>query len=420
MSEGVWPEIIRGDCRSVLRDMPAESVHCVITSPPYWGLRSYLPDGHQEKRNEIGLEATPELHIAALLEVFKLVWRVLRKDGTLWCNYGDCYACAPNGRKAADIEGDDRTFRDKPFSTASRPGGPTGDGGPRRGANRNGAPCPINLKPKDLVGMPWRLALALQADGWWLRSDIIWSKVNPMPESVTDRPTRSHEYLFLLTKSERYFMDMDAIREPLAEVTVNDRRMGTSGTHRPRYSADGMASCPSGFTGANPAGRNRRTVWTIPTQATPEAHFATFPEALVEPCILAGTSERGVCPTCGAPWERVREKGDLVATSPQHDKRAYGQVRHDEPNDQGGNRARDGHRSKMAYENKTTGWRSTCAHQHTEDQLFPALVLDPFAGSGTVSRVASRLGRRSIGIELSEEYVEKIARKRTSQGSLGL
>jgi DNA modification methylase len=455
MSDGGAPRILLGDCREVLRTLPAESVHCVVTSPPYWGLRDYgtatwdggdpecdhrsptMREGRNEDRamlagsaatnsaqlllaarsncgkcgarridNQIGLEPTPEAHTESLLAVFRDVWRVLRKDGTLWLNYGDCYACAPNGRKAADIEGDDRAFRDKPFSTVS--GRRNVQGGAQiTGEERFAA---ANLKPKDLVGMPWRLALALQADGWWLRSDIIWAKRNPMPESVTDRPTRAHEYLFLLAKAERYFYDADAIREQhsaLGRVPGNKSRLYVD--RDPQHAASHKMR-PSDEQSFHPAGRNRRTVWEINTQPTPEAHFATFPEALVEPCIMAGTSEWGCCPECGAPWERVRQPAAEYAKN------------------LGSNKGADADRYGKGYKKhspavtaayETTGWRPTCSHPYTDIELVPAVVLDPFGGSGTVGRVATRLGRRSILIELNPAYIT-IAEKRTAQRGLML
>ena len=227
-----WKLLI-GDCRDRLADLPEGSVQTCITSPPYWGLRDYGVDG------QMGLEETPDEFLSAMVDVFRSVWRVLRDDGTLWVNMGD-------------------SFNDK-----------------------------------QLGGIPWRLAFALQADGWYLRSDIIWSKPNPMPESVTDRPTKAHEYIFLLTKRPRYFYDADAIRENHARVwdaeTNGGSLCGTDGRDRAVIGGHGRAD--RGKTVPNPAGRNKRTVWEIPTQPYSEAHFATFPEALVVPCVLAGSRE---------------------------------------------------------------------------------------------------------------------------------
>ncbi len=262
-----WKLLI-GDCRDRLADLPEGSVQTCITSPPYWGLRDYGVDG------QMGLEETPDDFLSAMVEVFRSVWRVLRDDGTLWVNMGDSYANT-NGLSGtpADIDHGGTSFR---------------------GGRYEKQPCvgiPLGLKQKDLCGMPWRLAFALQSDGWYLRSDIIWSKPNPMPESVTDRPTKAHEYIFLLTKRPRYFYDADAIREKYDGSTKPRSRASNfkkAGSQDDRF---GSHNHGAEIIIANPNGRNRRTVWEIPTQPYSEAHFATFPEALVVPCVLAGSRE---------------------------------------------------------------------------------------------------------------------------------
>ncbi len=333
--------ILIGDVREQLATLPDESVHCVVTSPPYWGLRDYGSPG------QLGLEPTPEEYVANMVAVFRDVRRVLRSDGTLWLNLGDSYAGSGNGGGGSFAKDGIRT--------------------PMAGTDKNVRPAwklggsliPANLKPKDLVGIPWRVAFALQADGWWLRSDIIWSKPNPMPESVTDRPTKAHEYLFLLSKSERYYYDNEAIKEPLSPVSIarisqpnfanqtggpKDYALTGEGIHSQRKTLENFAKANKnealgkrqydGFNarwedaeakGETPNGRNKRTVWEIATQPYAEAHFATYPEALVKPCILAGCPEGGV-------------------------------------------------------------------------------VLDPFFGSGTTGVVAKRAGRSYIGIELNPTY----------------
>lgn len=335
--------IIVADVLDGLRSLPDGSAHCCVTSPPYWGLRDYGVAG------QLGLESTPEEYVENMVGVFREVRRVLRDDGTLWLNLGDSYSAASThgGKDKAGIHsageesakalrGRDRRFRD-------------------------------GLKPKDLVGIPWRVAFALQADGWWLRSDIIWSKPNPMPESVRDRPTKAHEYIFLLSKSERYFYDADAVAEPIqtdpkenyparARITGRgtqgaaaarggdqDRSGGFpprgSGNLERKYGDD--AGRPGSDLGRSipweGVTRNRRTVWTITTKPFPEAHFAVFPPDLPEVCIRAGCPEGGT-------------------------------------------------------------------------------VLDPFAGAGTTLMVALRLGRSAIGIEISEEYAE-MARNRIDSDS---
>jgi DNA modification methylase len=292
--------LIRGDARALpVRD---GCVSCVVTSPPYWGLRDY------GVRGQLGLESTPEAYVAALVAVFREVRRVLRDDGTAWVNLGDSYATNRNDHDWL-----------KSGASAKR-GWHGGD----------------DLKPKDLCGIPWRVAFALQADGWYLRSDIIWSKPNPMPESVTDRPTKAHEYLFLLAKSARYYYDADAIAE--ASIYGGEQLGIVRGQKR---RADAMGVLPTG--NERPGAdadiahtRNKRSVWHIATQPYAGAHFATMPEPLIAPCILAG------CPLGG-------------------------------------------------------------------------LVLDPFCGTGTVGAVASRLGRRWVGVDLT---YQGLARTRTAQRGL--
>lgn len=261
--------VLTGDCRETLKALGAGTVQCVVTSPPYWGLRSYLPEGSESKGLELGAEATPDEYVANMVTVFREVWRVLRDDGVCWLNLGDSFA-----RDGGPVM--------KPGVTAKA--GNTGNtlaNVDTRGAQSASV---IGLKPKDLVGIPWRVAFALQADGWYLRQDVIWSKGNPMPESVTDRCTRSHEYLFMLTKSARYFYDADAIREGAVQPdrVRFDQIGGTKGVDV-HHSPGGM------FEGATT--RNRRSVWTVNSYPYSGAHFAVMPPLLVEPCILAGSRE---------------------------------------------------------------------------------------------------------------------------------
>ena len=333
-----------GDCRETMRDLKAQGlrVQCCVTSPPYFGLRDY---GHP---GQIGLEKTPAEYVQALVEVFDGVRDLLADDGVLWLNLGDSYA-GYHGNKNSELP------------TSSTNGWTNGYNENKRSAGR---PQDVGLKPKDLIGIPWRVAFALQADGWYLRQDIIWHKPNPMPESVTDRCTKAHEYLFLLTKSERYFWDAAAMQERAVGQTLHDltgqgyaapgqtpnagnrsRRDSFKrddskraevipgqavGTHRPDREE---SEYDTGM-------RNRRSVWTVPTQAYAGAHFAVFPAALIEPCVLAGS-----------------RPGDVV--------------------------------------------------------------LDPFMGSGTTAQVAQALGRQWIGCELNTEYAQLQA-QRTAQSALAL
>jgi DNA modification methylase len=283
--------ILQGDCVESLRTLPDASVHCCVTSPPYWGLRDYGHDG------QIGLEPTPEAYVARMVEVFREVRRVLREDGTCWVNLGDSYAsgggqASPHRDSCGGI-GKKGTRGTQPYHSAG--------GGFERPASIAGA-----IKPKDLVGIPWRVAFALQADGWWLRQDIIWHKPNPMPESVRDRCTKAHEYVFLMTKSERYFYDAEAVSEASKDPDGFRYQGGYKEMQQHNIAAgmlrsDGSAACHSRTeTGSVPhfasgygSRRNRRSVWTVTTKPYSGAHFATMPPDLVEPCILAGCPEGG-------------------------------------------------------------------------------------------------------------------------------
>lgn len=313
-------KLCHGDCLNTLKQMPAESIDCVVTSPPYWSLRDYSTTG------QIGLEPTIQEYIDVITEIFSEVKRVLKNDGTLWLNMGDSYAGGGRGGNSA--------IHNHEHSTKGICG-----------------VVPTGLKPKDLIGMPWRIAFALQADGWYLRSDIIWHKPNPMPESVTDRPTKSHEYIFLMSKSSKYFYDAEAIMEPVSKNThlrisqnvaaqigsdrahaggkTNGNMKAVIRTPKQQEPGKGIKNNDS-FNNATclpVIERNKRTVWTIPTQGFSEAHFATFPVNLIYPCIKAGCRPGGI-------------------------------------------------------------------------------VLDPFMGSGTTAIVAERLNREWIGIEINADYLD--------------
>jgi len=330
--------IHQGDALTTLKALASESVQCCVTSPPYWGLRDYGVNG------QIGLEKTPEDYVSKLVEIFHEVKRVLKSDSTLWLNLGDSYASLAGGYDTSGSRGTSATISPKTQAAVVC-------GKQRRPA--------AGLKPKDLVGIPWLTAFALRADGWYLRGDIIWSKKNPMPESVRDRPTRSHEYIFLLTKSARYYYDADAIAEPGSVESAGCMLRANKGYCPPGQTAHGGVAAPrpnrrdkqrghgrrhAGFNDRWDAMeraeqcsgmRNKRSVWTVATRGFQEAHFATFPPDLIRPCILAGA-----------------KSGDTV--------------------------------------------------------------LDPFCGSGTSGVVATELGCNFVGIELNPEYV-KMAEKRIAK-----
>jgi len=467
--------IVHGSVHQGLASLPDESVQCIVTSPPYWGLRAYgtepqvwggdpacqhdwkethpagyrssdtnpgplQSDGNKNRerlissvcstcdawRGELGLEPTPEMYVQHLVEIFREVRRVLRKDGVVWLNIGDSYAT--NGIYIGDYKRRHPEHHD--FHTDNSERYPQKQKGFRGGE--------YNIKPKDLVGIPWRLAFALQEDGWWLRRDVIWNKPNPMPESTRDRPTSSHEYVFLLTKRATYFYDQDAIREePVStEKATWDGYGGKSWHDHKDDMGKGQSQLKSMPNVSHPAGRNKRSVWTITTQPYLGAHFATFPTALVEPCIKAGTSERGCCPKCGAPWVRVVEKGE-----PDDDWKAscgadstgeyHGESEKFRKQDALGKATYTGFnaRYKAKQQNasdvkrrilegmreRISTWEPGCdciiEGPMGAAEPVPCVVLDPFAGSGTVAKVARDLGRFSVSIELNPEYVEMIKKR---------
>jgi DNA modification methylase len=312
--------ILQGDCRAVLKTLPDQSVHCCVTSPPYFGLRDYGIDG------QMGLETTPENYVQQLVGVFDDVRRVLRDDGTLWLNLGDCYAGSGKGRNA---DGSHSVGGKQDTNAGTNIGKLTKTTAPQ-------------CKPKDLIGIPWRVAFALQEAGWYLRSDIIWHKPNPMPESVTDRPTKAHEYIFLLSKSQSYLYDHEAVREPIALSTANDKRLHRKGyqTGRPDRGFPGQASQGGGLIApkGDPMLRNRRSVWSVSSRPFKGAHFATFPTALIEPCILAGCPKSGTvldpfggAGTTGLVAERLQRNAVLIELNPRYAAMAEERIRSDAP-----------------------------------------------------------------------------------------
>lgn len=251
----------------VLKTLPDQSIHCCVTSPPYFNLRDY------QNAEQIGFEASPDKYVEKIVRVFREVKRVLRDDGTLWLNLGDSYAAGggvrgmhKSGSKQKSNKGSDGLMK---------------------------VATPINLKTKDLIGIPWRVAFALQDDGWYLRQDIIWHKTNPMPESVTDRCTKSHEYIFLLSKSKKYYYDNEAIKEPVVKATVKRLSQPALNTQKGSLRVPFKTNGPMKAVGDKEL-RNKRSVWTVTTKPFKGTHFAVFPPDLIEPCVLAGCPEGGV------------------------------------------------------------------------------------------------------------------------------
>lgn len=444
----------QGDSRDLLKSLPDESVQCVITSPPYWGLRDYGTaswDGgdaeclHRKSElrrgvnlaqskastrgggkkvaevnwlqysaecadcgavradRQLGLEPSPQEYVAQMVELFREVKRVLRPDGTLWLNMGDSYnSPGPSNHGKSDV-----VHRGTSRDNWSQP--------PTNRVN--------NLKPKDLIGVPWRLAFALQDDGWWLRSDIIWAKPNPMPESVTDRPTKAHEYIFLLTKSARYYYDADAVRIPSPESTLarmSQNVAAQNGSTRANAGAKTNGNMKAVGDGSD---ANLRSVWNIATAPFKDAHFATFPPKLIEPCVKAGTSEKGQCSECGAPW--VQEVGRPCASCGgfiptqgkscpdcgfindwKAERTPSAAFRAADWNKPGSSTPRklgaSGKNASLpAQPRLTRDWHPSCSH---DSAPVPQVILDPFAGAGTTGLVATRMDRRFIGLELNPEY----------------
>ena len=370
-------EIICGDALTELGKLPDGCVDTCVTSPPYWGLRDYGVEG------QLGLETTPDEYVAKMVAIFREVKRVLKPEGTLFLNLGDSYYSSGGAHKNDVNPGISKSYF-------------------RGGVPRaNACGTHQTLKPKDLVGIPWRVAFALQADGWWLRQDIIWHKPNPMPESVTDRCTKAHEYVFMLSKSARYYFDGAAIAEPSAgnpAPTWEERKAMGEGNRR-GFAQNAPSGCHRVGGGAT---RNKRDVWTIATHPYPEAHFATFPPELPRLCILAGTSERGACPECGAPRRRIVERKSGMEG-------AHGGLRKraDAPGAEVSETSV--FRTGTIAETTTTGWEPTC--ECGREDTEPCLVLDPFMGAGTTGLVAKRLGRDYLGIELNPEYAAMAERR---------
>jgi site-specific DNA-methyltransferase (cytosine-N4-specific) len=413
-----------GDNRDLLKQLPDKSVQTVVTSPPYWGLRDYgtatwiggdescthrreskksdkTITGHKNftemlgvgdaiykdecprcgavrQDDQIGLESTPDEYVEQMCLVFDEIYRVLADDGTIWVNLGDSYSSVHSSGERSE----NSIFADTNYGQAQAI------------RQTKGSPSRYGLKQKELVGVPWRFAFAMQQRGWYLRQDIIWAKPNPMPESVLDRCTKSHEYIFLMTKQPRYFFDNEAIKEEaVTDPVIRNRASESYQDSFPggRFSDGERMSAPGD------GKRNKRDVWNVATRSYKEAHFATYPTELITPCVMAGTTDHGVCVSCGLSWTRITER----ATPPQVD---------DSELDRYGDGSAGVHRKVgQAYQNwlnenpqTTVGWQKPCTCETNE--VKPAIVLDPFSGSGTTGEVALAHGRDYIGLELNPEY----------------
>jgi DNA modification methylase len=340
---------------------------------------------------QIGLEETPEQYIEAMVEVFRCVKDILADDGILWVNIGDSYASQGGGQV-------EQTVRGQQDYVNSGQKGADGVGTSRK--------APLGFKPKDLIGIPWMLAFALRADGWYLRQDIIWHKPNPMPESVQDRCTKAHEYIFLLSKTQKYFYDNEAIKEPAHTTDESNRDRDAS-----RLNNTPGRTRMAGLKTNHYEMKNKRSVWTVNTKAYSGAHFAVFPEELIEPCILAGTSQRGHCPKCGVRWSRITQRSKPPKVE-------------DSKLDRFGSGKAGVHRKVgQAYQNwlnenpiQTIGWEANC---DCDADPVADIVIDPFMGSGTTAQVAQQLGRKYLGCELNPDYKE-LQDRRVSQQSLEL
>jgi DNA modification methylase len=412
-------KIINGNVLDVLPTLPEKTFHTCITSPPYFGLRDY------GMADQLGLEPTPDEYIANMVKVFREVKRVLRDDGTLWLNIGDSYFSTTKGSGGSGKStlGPNHDLQNIQFQKMNPIHIQAGQSG---------------CKPKDLIGIPWMLAFALRADGWYLRQDIIWHKPNPMPESVRDRCTKAHEYIFMFSKKPNYFFDHEAIKEPAkttrpqrirAEEIAQERGLtaehltairsvgraevggkayqtmtgaGNNATETQRLADEAKEALGGYFREFTfDTNRNRRSVWTVTTKPYKGAHFATFPPDLIEPCVLAGTSERGHCPECGKRWTRVVERAKPPAVEGS-DLDRYGD-----------GKAGVHRKVGQAYQNwlaanppVTKGWKPQCS---CNSSPVPDTVLDPFGGSGTTAGVAVKHGRNAILCELNPEYAALVS-----------
>lgn len=393
--------ILCGDAAATLRTLPAESVHMIVTSPPFWNQRDYSVDG------QIGLEPSPADWITRLVDVFREARRVLRRDGTAWIEIGDTYSTQPTCGPGLNSGLTKPKNGERKIQIA------------QRASQRGGL---ARLPRKSICGLPWRLAFALQDDGWLFRQDIIWLHTNCVPESVRDRCTKAHSYLFMFTRRPHYYWDQVALMEPVS-----------GGAHERGHGIT-PKSCPPSTAWARGAGahdavsfsavrskqnvsfsgavrslvtmRNKRSVWPIASEPLSDAHYAAYPQELPATCIMASTSARGVCATCAAPWTWIVKRERAAVTGTYGGK--YGKADREVVSGRTllenvkAARAAGGEHDSPFTAPETLGWHPACAHA---GEPVPATVLDPFMGAGTTALAALQLGRHYLGIELSCEYV---------------
>jgi len=376
--------LLQGKSQDVLKQFPDNVFHAVVTSPPYWSLRDYFTNG------QLGQESTPEEYIENVVAIMREVKRTLRKDGAVWFNIGDSYNNSSGFSRAT--KGWDRKGR-------------------KKGSADKKAIKHKTIKTKDLIGMPWAVAFALRDDGWYLRCDIIFSKTNPMPDGAKDRPTRGHEYIFLLTKSPQYFYDYYRVLEDTEYHPEGVQGFGAK-------NQKGTFRMDQERTFKHYGKRNKRAVWRVSVSSFRGNHFATYSPKLIDPCIQASTSERGCCSKCGTPWERDFEKVEIERPAPV-DKDALKGGREEGTDifvDGGGDLDNPDTNPKTikVLELVSKGWIKKCKCK--TDETTNCLVLDPFNGTGTTGEVALTHGQRYVGIELNKEYLE-IARERLSEGN---
>ena len=379
-----------GDAKELFKRLPSNSIHCCVTSPPYFGLRTYMPGDHPDRDKEIGIEDNPDDYISSLVEVFSEMRRVLRKDGTAWINIGDTLFSSIKGSGGTNPK------------TSPRHAGRLGDTQHFKPRKIHGGSAKI--KPGDFIGIPFMLAFALREDGWYLRSPTVWSKRDHhQPESVTSRPTKAYEFVFMLTKTMKYYYDEEAIREKPKPWNAGKL---SAPKHGPKKKTDG-ASDQNVKQYDKVKGARKCDVWEIGVESYSGSHVAVYPKSLPSTCIQLGSSERGCCPDCGKPWVRITEKRKVSYGS------AKGKMAGADRSVVGS--PRSGREDCSFNETTCIGWQPSCKCEAGDP--VPCIVLDPFMGSGCTGEAAVDLGRSWLGFDLDERNGRLIS-KRTAQMSL--